>query len=61
VKDGARRSGGSSGSDGREDLISNPYVVRDYGDYYLVLLRSNVAREDDEGDPFYFSMGSAVT
>jgi hypothetical protein len=42
---------------GREDLISNPYVVRDYGDYYLVLLRSNVAREDDEGDPFYFSMG----
>lgn len=42
---------------GREDLISNPYVARDYGDYYLVLLRSHVAREDDEDDPFYFSMG----
>jgi hypothetical protein len=42
---------------GREDLISNPYVARDYDDYYLVLLRSHVAREDDEGDPFYFSMG----
>jgi hypothetical protein len=42
---------------GREDLISNPYVARDYGDYYLVLLRSHVAREDGESDPFYFSMG----
>ncbi|HEV3090831.1 MAG TPA: hypothetical protein VGX91_05235 [Candidatus Cybelea sp.] len=42
---------------GREDLITNPYVARDYGDYYLVLLRSHVAREDDEDDPFYFSMG----
>lgn len=42
---------------GREDLISNPYVARDYGDYYLVLLRSHVGRDDDEGDPFYFSMG----
>ena len=41
----------------REDLITNPYVARDYGDYYLVLLRSYVGREDDENDPFYFSMG----
>jgi hypothetical protein len=42
---------------GRQDLIGNPYVARDYGDHYLVLLRNNVGREDDEGDPFYFSMG----
>jgi hypothetical protein len=39
------------------DPISNPYVPRDYEDFYLVLLRSRVAQDDQEGDPFYIHMG----
>jgi hypothetical protein len=42
---------------GTFDPIGNPYVARDYEDYYLVLLRSSVTREDDEEDPFYIQMG----
>jgi hypothetical protein len=42
---------------GTFDPIDNPYVVRDYEDYYLVLLRSSVAREDEESDPFFVHMG----
>lgn len=42
---------------GTFDTISNPYVARDYEDYYLVLLRSNIARDDKEDDPFYVHLG----
>lgn len=42
---------------GTFDPIGNPYVARDYEDYYLVLLRSSVAQDDDEEDPFYVHMG----
>ena len=42
---------------GTFDPIGNPYVARDYEDYYLVLLRSSAARDDDEEDPFYIHMG----
>jgi hypothetical protein len=39
------------------DSIGNPRVPRDYEDYYLVLLPSNVGHEDDENDPFEVHMG----
>jgi hypothetical protein len=42
---------------GTFDPITNPYVPRDYEDYYLVQLRSRVAQDDEEGDPFYVHMG----
>jgi|HubBroStandDraft_5_1064220.scaffolds.fasta_scaffold03141_9 hypothetical protein len=42
---------------GCEDLIGNPYVPRNFGDYYAVLLQSHVAKDDGEEDPFYFSLG----
>jgi hypothetical protein len=42
---------------GTFDPIGNPYVARDYENYYLVLLRSSVARDDDEEDPFYIHVG----
>jgi hypothetical protein len=42
---------------GCEDLIGNPYVPRNFGDYYTVLLQSHVTQDDGEEDPFYFSLG----
>jgi hypothetical protein len=42
---------------GTVDPISNPYVARDFEDYYLVLLRNTVARDDDEEDPFHIHLG----
>lgn len=42
---------------GTFDPISNPYVARDYEDYYLVLLRNSIARDDKEDDPFHVHLG----
>jgi hypothetical protein len=39
------------------DPINNPYVARDYEDHYLVMLRSSIARDDYEDDPFYVHLG----
>jgi hypothetical protein len=43
---------------GTFDPISNPYVARDYEDYYLVLLRNSIARDDKEEEPFYIHLGT---
>ena len=37
---------------GREDRIDNPYIPRNYGDFYVVMLLNHIDRYDDEGDPF---------
>lgn len=42
---------------GTFDPISNPYVARDYEDYYLVLLRNSIARDDKEEEPFHIHLG----
>jgi hypothetical protein len=42
---------------GTFDPINNPYVARDYEDYYLVLLRSNLARDEKEDHPFHIHLG----
>ena len=46
-----------AGSMGTFDPISNPYVARDYEDYYLVLLRNSIARDDHEDEPFHIHLG----
>jgi hypothetical protein len=43
---------------GTFDPIGNPYVARDYEDYYLVLLRNSIARDDREDEPFHIHLGS---
>jgi hypothetical protein len=45
---------------GTFDPTSNPYVARDYEDYYLVLLRNSIARDDREDEPFHIHIGSRV-
>jgi hypothetical protein len=42
---------------GTFDPIGNPYVARDYEDYYLVLLRNSIARDDKEEEPFHIHLG----
>jgi len=42
---------------GTFDPISNPYVARDYEDYYLVLLRNSIARDDKEDEPLHIHLG----
>lgn len=42
---------------GTFDPIGNPYVARDFEDYYLVLLRNSIAREDKEDEPFHIHLG----
>ena len=43
---------------GTFDPIGNPYVARDYEDYYLVLLRNSIARDDKEDEPFHIHLGT---
>ena len=42
---------------GTFDPIGNPYVARDYEDYYLVLLRNSIASDDKEDEPFHIHLG----
>lgn len=43
---------------GAFDPMGNPYRARDYEDYYIVLLRNNIARDDREDEPFYIHIGT---
>jgi len=43
---------------GAFDPMGNPYRARDYEDYYIVLLRNNIARDDKEDEPFYIHIGT---
>jgi hypothetical protein len=43
---------------GAFDPMGNPYRARDFEDYYIVLLRNNIARDDREDEPFYIHIGT---
>lgn len=39
---------------GINDQMDNPYAMRNYGDFYAVLLLKDVGHYDDDPDPFVF-------
>src|SRR5580692_7285403 len=41
----------------REDSGEDSYVPRNFGDHYVVVLRTTVGEEDAENDPFYVHTG----
>ncbi|HEY1428077.1 MAG TPA: hypothetical protein VGF18_00760, partial [Candidatus Tumulicola sp.] len=43
----------------KDDSGEDAYVPRNYGDHYVVILRTNVGEDDRENDPFYVHTGPA--